>query len=94
MKTAYDILKNILRTEKGTEMLSANKYIMCVDREANKIQIKQAVEEIYNVNVIKVNTVKMHGKWRRMRYKSGKTPDWKKAIVTLKDGDKIDIATT
>ncbi len=52
------------------------------------------MEEIYNVTVKKVNTLKAHGKWRRVRYKEGKTPDWKKAIVTLKQGDKIDIATT
>lgn len=94
MKTSYDVLRNILRTEKGTEMLSGNKYLFRVAEGANKIQIKQAVEEAYNVNVIKVNTVKMRGKWKRLRYQSGKTPDWKKAIVTLKEGDKIEMATT
>lgn len=94
MRTSYDILKNILRTEKGTRMLADNKYIFRVDKGANKIQIKQAVEEIYNVKVIKVNTVKTRGKWKRLRYQEGKTPDWKKAIVTLKEGDKIDVATT
>ncbi|MFC1624549.1 50S ribosomal protein L23 [Candidatus Omnitrophota bacterium] len=94
MKTSYDILKSILRTEKGTEMLPANKYIFHVDRDANKIQIKRSVEDIYNVTVIKVNTLKMHGKWKRLRYQTGLTPDWKKAIVTLKAGDKIEIATT
>ncbi len=61
---------------------------------SNKIEIRQAVEEIYNVRVISVNTLRMHGKWRRLRYKSGMTSDWKKAIVTLKEGDKIDVATT
>jgi large subunit ribosomal protein L23 len=94
MKTSYDILKNILRTEKGTEMLPENKYIFHVATDANKIQIKQAVENIYHVSVIKVNTLKAHGKWKRVRYKEGKTPDWKKAVVTLKQGDKIEIATT
>ncbi len=94
MKTAYDTLKSILRTEKGTRMLPENKYIFSVADDANKIEIKQAVEELYNVTVTKVNTLKMHGKWRRLRFKRGKTPDWKKAIVTLKQGDKIEMATT
>lgn len=94
MKTSYDILKNILRTEKGTGMLSENKYLFHVVRDANKVQIRQAVEEVYNVKVLKVNTIKMRGKMKRVRYQIGKTPDWKKAIVTLKQGDKIEMATT
>ena len=83
-----------MRTEKGSGMMPENKYIFRVANDANKIQIKQAVEDIYNVTVIKVNTINMGGKWKRVRYKEGKTPDWKKAIVTLKQGDKIDIAIT
>ena len=94
MKTSYDVLKNIMRTEKGTRMLEENKYLFRVASDANKIQIKQAVEDVYNVKVISVNTLKMHGKWRRLRFKSGMTPDWKKAIVTLKEGDRIEIAST
>lgn len=94
MNTSYDIIKHLVRTEKGSDMLAENKYIFRVANDANKIQIKQAVEEIYNVTVRKVNTLKMQGKWKRVRYKEGKTPDWKKAVVTLKQGDKIDIATT
>jgi len=94
MKTSYDTLRHILRTEKGTRMLADNKYMFRVATDANKIQIKQAVEDIYSVTVTKVNTVMARGKWRRIRYKEGKTPDWKKAIVTLKQGDKIEIATT
>ena len=94
MKTSYDIVKHILRTEKGSQMMPDGKYLFNVAKDANKIQIKQAVEEIYNVTVKKVNTMKVQGKWRRVRYKEGKSPDWKKAVVTLKQGDKIDIATT
>lgn len=94
MKTHYDTLRNILRTEKGAEMMQANKYLFRVSEGANKIQIRQAVEEIYGVKVIKVNTLKMRGKLRRLRYKAGKTPDWKKAVVTLKEGDRIEMATT
>lgn len=94
MNTSYDILRNILRTEKGTSMLAQNKYLFQVARDANKIQIKQAVEELYNVKVVNVNTLNMQGKWKRVRYKAGRTPDWKKAVVTLKEGDKIEVATT
>jgi len=94
MRTPYDIIKHIIRTEKGSEMLADNKYIFHVATDANKIQIKQAVEDIYSVTVKKVNTLNSHGKWRRVRYKEGKTPDWKKAVITLKQGDKIEIATT
>jgi len=94
MKTPYDILRSILRTEKSTGMLIDNKYMFHVAIDANKIQVKQAVEEVYNVKVVKVNTLKTHGKWKRLRYKEGRTPDWKKAIVTLKEGDKIEMATT
>ncbi|MFA5389703.1 MAG: 50S ribosomal protein L23 [Candidatus Omnitrophota bacterium] len=94
MKISYDIVKHLIRTEKGSGMLEENKYLFHVATGANKIQIKQAVEEIYNVTVTKVNTLNSRGKWKRVRYKEGKTPDWKKAIVTLKQGDKIDIATT
>lgn len=94
MKTSYDVLKNILRTEKGSSMLADNKYLFCVSVDSNKVQIKQAVEDVYNVKVVKVNTVKVHGKWKKLRYKEGKTPDWKKAIVTLKQGDTIEVATT
>ena len=94
MKTRYDIVKNILRTEKSAEMLPYNKYLFRVAIDANKIEIKQAIEEIYNVSVIKVNTIKRQGKWKRLRYKEGRSADWKKALVTLKEGDKIEIATT
>ena len=94
MKTSYDIVKHILRTEKGSQMMPDGKYLFNVAKDANKIQIKQAVEEIYNVTVKKVNTMKVQGKWRRVRYKEGKSPDWKKAVVTLKKGDKIEIAIT
>ncbi|NQV04889.1 MAG: 50S ribosomal protein L23 [Candidatus Omnitrophica bacterium] len=94
MKTSYDVLKNILRTEKGSSMLADNKYLFSVSVDSNKVQIRQAVEDVYNVKVVKVNTIKVQGKWKRLRSKEGKTPDWKKAIVTLKQGDRIEVATT
>ncbi len=91
MKAAYSIIKSLLRTEKGSELGMLNKYIFCVDKQANKIEIKQAVEDIYKVTVTDVNTLTMHGKLKRVRYKEGRTSDWKKAVVTLKQGEKIEI---
>ncbi|MDP8261162.1 MAG: 50S ribosomal protein L23 [Candidatus Kappaea frigidicola] len=92
MKDPYTIVKNLLRTEKGTVLLAENKYLFEVDRRANKLEIKKSVEDIYKVKVSSVNTVSMHGKQKRVRYKKGKTPDWKKALVTLKQGSTIDIS--
>ncbi len=92
MRSPYDIIKFSIQTEKGTEMLKGNKYLFCVDIHSNKFQIKKAIEDIYKVRVSKVNTTMMRGKYRRVRYQEGKTPDWKKAIVTLKAGEKIEVA--
>ena len=62
---------------------------MVADRRANKLQIRQAVQELFKVKVLKVNTMNVHGKFRRQRTKqAGEAPDWKKAIVTLKDGER------
>jgi large subunit ribosomal protein L23 len=92
MKDPYTVVKSLLRTEKGTNLLVENKYLFEVDKDANKLEIKDAVEEIYKVKVSKVNTVSMRGKQKRIRYKRGKTPDWKKALVTLEQGSTIDIS--
>jgi len=89
---SYDIIKSLLRTEKSSAVEPIAKYLFLVDKAANKIQIKQAVEEIYKVKVKDVNTVVMPGKLKRVRHQLGKTPDFKKALVTLKEGQKIDIA--
>ena len=91
MKTPYDTLVSLLRTEKGTELLPLNKYMFIVGMKANKIQVKEAVEQIYKVKVTKVNVLIAPGKAKRVRYQLGRTADWKKAIVTLKQGDKIDV---
>jgi large subunit ribosomal protein L23 len=72
-------------------MMPLNKYLFWVDKNANKIEIRKAVEGIYKVTVNNVNTLKVKGKPKRVRYTMGKTSDWKKAIVTLKEGDKIDV---
>jgi large subunit ribosomal protein L23 len=89
----YDIIQEPLITEKitaGQEKL--HKYAFRVHPKANKKEIKSAVEKIFNVHVTRVNTLNNTGKWRRVRYQPGKTADWKKAIVTLKAGEKIDIS--
>ncbi|MDP3804135.1 MAG: 50S ribosomal protein L23 [Candidatus Omnitrophota bacterium] len=91
MKDPHDIVKGMIRTEKGASLLPLNKYQFWVDRTANKIEIKKAVEDIYKVKVDCVNTIMMRGKTKRVRYSVGKTVDWKKAIVTLEKDNKIDI---
>lgn len=90
----YDVIRAPQITEKG-EIQSAklSKYAFQVHKHANKKQIKSAVEKIFNVHVTKVNVMNLRGKWRRVRYQPGLTADWKKAVVTLKAGEKIDIAT-
>jgi len=91
MRNAHDIVKGLLRTEKGANMMPFNKYLFWVDKNSNKIEIRKAVEGIYKVKVNSVNTLTVKGKPKRVRYTMGKTSDWKKAIVTLKKGDKIDV---
>jgi large subunit ribosomal protein L23 len=91
MKDPHDIVKGMIRTEKGANLLPMNKYLFWVDKYSNKIEIRKAVEDIYKVKVGCVNTIMMRGKSKRVRYTVGKTPDWKKAIVTLREGSKIDI---
>ena len=87
----YDVLREPLITEKtakGSEKLG--KYAFRVHVKANKMQIRAAVEKIFNVHVVKINTSICGGKWRRVRFQPGQTPDVKKAVVTLKSGEKID----
>ncbi|HTL48134.1 MAG TPA: 50S ribosomal protein L23 [Verrucomicrobiae bacterium] len=95
MKThLYDVIREPVITEKvAKESEKFGKYAFKVDPKANKKQIKSAVEKIFNVHVVKVNTLNYDGKWRRVRFQPGKTAAWKKAIVTLKKGEKIDITT-
>lgn len=91
MKDPRDILRKPVVTEKSTALLQDNKYTFVVDPRANKVEIKQAVESIFKVKVEKVNTMRIKGRFKRVRNILGKTPDSKKAIVTLKKGDKIEI---
>ncbi len=91
---AFDIIKTVRVTEKGARQSDAfNAYTVVADRRASKPQIRRAVEELFKVKVVRVNTMNVSGKLRRRSTKApGYTPDWKKAIVTLKDGDKINLA--
>ena len=88
---AFEIIKTVRLTEKGTRQGEKyNQYTVVADRRANKTQIRQAVQELFKVKVARVNTLNVHGKLRRQRtIQAGQTPDWKKAIVTLKEGHKI-----
>ncbi|MFS8629313.1 MAG: 50S ribosomal protein L23 [Limnochordales bacterium] len=86
-----DILKRPIITEKATALMEQGKYVFEVDRNANKTQIKQAVEQIFNVKVTKVNTIRQKGKLRRQGRTQGRTREIKKAIVTLAEGQRIPI---
>jgi len=86
------IIKSMIRTEKSTLTEPAGKYLFLVSTAANKIQIKKAVEEVYKVKVQDVNTFVSLGKMKRVRHQLGRTQDMKKAIVTLKKGQKIETA--
>jgi large subunit ribosomal protein L23 len=92
MISSFDVIKSLIRTEKSTLYEPQNKYLFLVAKSANKIQIKRAVEEVYKVKVQDVNTAICAGKMKRVRYQIGKTPDFKKAMVTLKEGQKIEVA--
>jgi large subunit ribosomal protein L23 len=88
---SFEIVKTVRLTEKGTRQSEKyNQYTMVVDPRASKLQIRQAVEELFKVTVTAVNTMNVRGKARRQRTKqAGVSPAWKKAVVTLKKGDKI-----
>lgn len=87
----YDVLRRPLVTEKNTTLQTKNKYAFEVDHSANKVQIKQAVEKAFNVTVTAVNVLMVPGKERRVGRRVLQTNPWKKAVVTLKSGDKIQI---
>ncbi|KUO49146.1 MAG: 50S ribosomal protein L23 [Desulfitibacter sp. BRH_c19] len=91
MRNPHDVIIKPVISEKTTDLMALNKYTFIVERKANKVEIANAVEKIFNVTVENVNTLKARGKNRRMGRFIGKTPDRKKAIVTLKEGDKIEI---
>ena len=84
-----EIILRPIVTERTMQQQALGKYTFQVHNNANKVQIRKAVEHLFKVHVAKVNTLHIHGKVRRFRRTMGRTPDWKKVIVTLKPGDKI-----
>ncbi len=92
MKDPRTIVLKPIITEKGSALRErGNKYMFSVARDANKIEIKQAIESLFGVKVKNVRTMVMHGKVKRMGIFEGKRPDWKKAVVTLEEGQTIDL---
>ena len=93
MNEIFDVIQTASLTEKASLLgEKQNKYVFRVSPRANKIQIKQAIEKLFNKKVVAVNTANYAGKKKRERRADfGRKPHWKKAIVTLKEGDKIDL---
>lgn len=87
----HDVLLAPVVSEKSYALLDQNKYTFLVDPSANKTEIKIAVEKVFKVTVTGVNTINRVGKKRRTRYGTGRRPDTKRAIVTVADGDRIDL---
>ena len=92
--TAYDIIKRPIITEQSMEQTEMKRYTFEVAKDAPKQEIRQAVEKLFNVHVVKVNTMNVRGKEKRIRYQSGMTRSWKKAVVTLAEGEQIEIFAT
>ncbi len=91
MRNPHEIIIKPIVSERSMTLMEQNKYTFIVDNKANKVEIANAIEKIFDVKVVRVNTLKVRGKQRRMGRFVGKTPDRKKAIVTLKEGNKIEI---
>jgi large subunit ribosomal protein L23 len=91
MKEAQEIIRRPLVTEKsGQQKETGNHYVFEVRKDANKIEIQKAVEQLFKVKVLQVHTLNVLGKEKRVGRKYGKRPDWKKAVVRLKEGDRIE----
>ena len=92
VKSIYTIIKAPVLTEKATILKDANQYVFWVARGSNKIEVKKAIEKLYKVKVKHVNVLTMKGKTKRIRWgQEGRTPSWKKAVVTLHKGHDIKI---
>jgi large subunit ribosomal protein L23 len=94
MNSARDVIIRPVVSEKSYAGLELNTYTFLVDKRANKTEIKEAVQAIWDVRVVSVNTLNRRGKVKRRRYTQGKRPDEKRAIVTLAEGDAIEIFET
>ena len=91
MKSARDVIIRPVVSEKSYAGLEGNRYTFLVSPDANKTEIKEAVQSIWKVRVLRVNTINRKGKRKRFRYTEGKRPDQKRATVTLAEGDSIEI---
>ena len=92
MNEPYDLIQTVQLTEKASLLSEKlNKYVFRVNPRANKVQIKQAIELLFKKKVVAVNTSNFAGKLKRVRGPLGRKQRWKKAIVTLKEGEKIDL---
>jgi large subunit ribosomal protein L23 len=91
VKSPRDVIIRPVVSEKSYAGLESNTYTFLVDRRANKTEIKEAIQAIWDVRVVSVNTLNRRGKVKRRRFTSGKRPDQKRAIVTLAEGDSIEI---
>ncbi len=90
LKGSYSVIRSPLITEKSSREVAYQKYSFWVDKNANKIEIKKAIEMVYKVKVTKVTTMVVKGKTKKVRWNQpGKTSSWKKAMVTLAEGSQI-----
>ena len=89
--TAHEIIIRPIVSERSYSEMEENKYTFEVHKDANKYQIKDAIEEIFNVKVTRVNTLRVKPKTKRVRYVAGQTRSWKKAVITVAEGDSIEI---
>ncbi len=91
MKDPREVIIRPIISEHSYDMMEKNTYTFEVAKESNKVEIAQAIEAIFDVKVVKVNTLNVKPKPKRVRYQLGKTRSWKKAMVTLKEGDSIEL---
>jgi large subunit ribosomal protein L23 len=92
MRGPHQVMLKPLLTEKGTRLKEeGNQYIFRVAKTANKVEIRQAIEQLFKVTVLDVHTTRVRGKVKRLGRFQGRRPDWKKAIATLKEGDSIEL---
>lgn len=91
MKDPREVIIRPIVTEHSYDQMENNVYTFEVSKDSNKVEIRQAIEAIFNVSVVKVNTLNVKPKPKRVRYQKGLTRTWKKAMVTLKEGDTIEL---
>lgn len=91
MQSAYEVIIRPIVTERSFDLMEQGKYTFEVARQAAKEEIADAIEKIFNVKVVKVNTMWVKPKNKRVRYQTGKTRTWKKAVVTLAPGEQIEV---